>query len=71
MRATPLRLLPPTAALLLVACSDGSIRSPDLPPVQLTGIGPVVCSYPGGGTSIGGNFGSLHNQVFKPTVSCE
>jgi N-acetylneuraminic acid mutarotase len=25
----------------------------------------------GGGTSIGGNFGSLHNQVFFPTVGCE
>lgn len=25
----------------------------------------------GGGTSLGGNFGSLHNQVFRPTVSCE
>ena len=25
----------------------------------------------GGGTNIGGNHGSLHNQVFSPTVSCE
>ncbi len=25
----------------------------------------------GGGTDIGGNHGSLHNQVFQPTVSCE
>ena len=25
----------------------------------------------GGGTNIGGNFGSLHNQTFQPTVSCE
>jgi N-acetylneuraminic acid mutarotase len=25
----------------------------------------------GGGTNIGGNFGSLHNQVFMPTVSCD
>jgi N-acetylneuraminic acid mutarotase len=25
----------------------------------------------GGGTNIGGNFGSLHNQVFVPTVSCD
>ena len=25
----------------------------------------------GGGTSIGGNFGSLNNQIFFPTVSCE
>lgn len=25
----------------------------------------------GGGTGIGGNHGSLHNQVFEPTVSCE
>ena len=25
----------------------------------------------GGGTNIGGNFGSTHNQVFSPTVSCE
>ena len=26
---------------------------------------------PGGGTDIGGNHGSLHNQVFRPTVTCE
>ena len=26
---------------------------------------------PGGGTNIGGNHGSLHHQVFRPTVSCE
>ena len=25
----------------------------------------------GGGTSIGGSFGSSHNQVFSPTVSCD
>jgi N-acetylneuraminic acid mutarotase len=25
----------------------------------------------GGGTQIGGSFGSLHNQVFRPAVSCE
>ena len=25
----------------------------------------------GGGTNIGGNFGSLLNQVFLPTVSCD
>ena len=25
----------------------------------------------GGGTNIGGNHGSLHNQVFSPTVSCQ
>jgi N-acetylneuraminic acid mutarotase len=25
----------------------------------------------GGGTNIGGSFGSLHNQVFRPAVSCE
>ncbi len=25
----------------------------------------------GGGTNLGGNHGSLHNQVFMPTVSCE
>jgi N-acetylneuraminic acid mutarotase len=25
----------------------------------------------GGGTNIGGNHGSLHNQIFSPTVSCE
>ena len=25
----------------------------------------------GGGTNVGGNHGSLHNQVFLPTVSCE
>ena len=26
---------------------------------------------PGGGTNIGGNFGSLQHQVFMPTVSCQ
>ncbi len=26
---------------------------------------------PGGGTSIGGNFGSLQHQVFSPSVSCD
>jgi hypothetical protein len=26
---------------------------------------------PGGGTAIGGSHGSLHNQVFKPTLTCE
>ena len=26
---------------------------------------------PGGGTNIGGNHGSLHHQVFMPTVGCE
>jgi hypothetical protein len=25
----------------------------------------------GGGTDIGGNHGSLHNQVYRPAVSCE
>jgi N-acetylneuraminic acid mutarotase len=25
----------------------------------------------GGGTNIGGNHGSLHNQIFRPVVSCE
>ncbi len=25
----------------------------------------------GGGTNIGGNFGSTHNQVFLPTVTCD
>ena len=25
----------------------------------------------GGGTNVGGNHGSLHNQVFQPTVTCE
>jgi hypothetical protein len=25
----------------------------------------------GGGTNVGGAWGSLHNQVFQPTVSCE
>ena len=25
----------------------------------------------GGGTNVGGNFGSLHHQVFRPKVSCE
>ncbi len=26
---------------------------------------------PGGGTEVGGNSGSLHNQVYRPDVSCE
>ena len=26
---------------------------------------------PGGGVHIGGVHGSLHNQVFQPTVGCE
>jgi hypothetical protein len=26
---------------------------------------------PGGGTSIGGNFGSTQHQVHRPEVSCE
>ena len=25
----------------------------------------------GGGTHIGGSLGSLHNQVYRPAVSCE
>jgi hypothetical protein len=25
----------------------------------------------GGGTQIGGNYGSVHNQVYRPAVSCE
>jgi hypothetical protein len=25
----------------------------------------------GGGTAVGGSFGSLHNQVYRPDVSCE
>ena len=25
----------------------------------------------GGGTSVGGNFGSRYNQVFRPTVTCD
>jgi hypothetical protein len=25
----------------------------------------------GGGTNIGGNHGSRHNQVYRPAVSCE
>jgi hypothetical protein len=26
---------------------------------------------PGGGTHVGGNFGSTVNQVYRPEVSCE
>lgn len=44
MRTAFLRFLLPSAALLLAACSDGSVRSPDLPPLQLTGIGQVACA---------------------------
>jgi hypothetical protein len=44
MRTAFLRYLLPSAALLLAACGgDGSLRSPDLPPPQLTGIGQVAC----------------------------
>ena len=31
----------------------------------------TLASASGGGTSIGGNFGSWLNQVFFPTVSCD
>jgi hypothetical protein len=31
----------------------------------------VVLRVPYPMTDIGGNHGSLHNQVFRPTVSCE
>jgi hypothetical protein len=54
MRTAFLRYLLPSAALFLAACGggDGSLRSPDLPPPQLTGIGQVACTFPGPGNSI-------------------
>lgn len=57
MRIVSLRSLLPgsvlVAALFLAACGgDGSLRSPDLPPLRLIGIGQLACTYPGGGTSI-------------------
>ncbi len=41
-----LRALPVAAVLFLAACGDGSLRSPDLPPERLTGIGNVGCTPP-------------------------
>lgn len=52
MRTAFPRSLLPCAALMLAACGDGSVRSPDLPPAKLVGIGQVACTYPNGGTSI-------------------
>lgn len=54
MRTAFPRFLLPCAALVLAACGDGSVRSPDLPPVEteLIGIGAVACSYPNGSNSI-------------------
>ncbi|MGB1563947.1 MAG: Ig-like domain-containing protein [Sinimarinibacterium flocculans] len=50
-RAAPVSIL--IAALLVAACGgDGSLRSPDLPPLRLIGIGQLACTYPNGGSSI-------------------
>ncbi|MES0874795.1 hypothetical protein [Sinimarinibacterium thermocellulolyticum] len=56
MRMASLRCPPSSpilaAALLLAACGEGSLRSPDLPPPVLTGIGQVSCNLPGPGNSL-------------------
>lgn len=57
MRIASLRYLLPSqilaAVLFLSACGgDGSLRSPDLPPPQLTGIGQIACTFPGATSSI-------------------
>lgn len=52
MRTPRFPFLLPGAALVLAACGDGSVRSPDLPPLELIGIGQLACTYPGGGSSI-------------------
>lgn len=44
MRTPSLLRALPMAALLLAACGDGALRSPDLPPERLTGVGNVACS---------------------------
>lgn len=44
MRKSQLAVWLSAATLALAACGDGAVRSPDLPPVQLTGIGQVTCS---------------------------
>jgi N-acetylneuraminic acid mutarotase len=55
--------------------SDQWIRLRDMP-IPVHGVsgsafaGGVIWAS-GGGTSIGGSFGSLYNQVFFPTVSCD
>lgn len=54
MRIAFLRYLLPSAALFLAACGggDGSVRSPDLPPPILAGIGQVSCNFPGPDNSL-------------------
>ena len=54
--------------------SDSWTRLPDMPlPVHgVTGSAFVngLIHAPGGGTEVGGSSGSLHNQVYRPAVSC-
>ncbi len=55
--------------------SDGWTKLPDMPlPVHgVTGSAVVdgLIHVPGGGTDVGGSSGSLHNQVYRPAVSCK
>jgi hypothetical protein len=55
--------------------SDRWTRLPDLkiPIHGVTGSGFVrgLIYATGGGTQVGGSSGSLHNQVYRPAVSCE
>jgi N-acetylneuraminic acid mutarotase len=55
--------------------TDGWSRLPGMP-IPVHGVyGSAFVSeliwVAGGGTGIGGNHGSLHNQVYRPAVSCE
>ena len=55
--------------------SDRWTRLPDMP-IPVHGVyGSAFVDgliwVAGGGTHIGGNHGSLHNQVYRPAVSCE
>lgn len=55
--------------------SDSWTKLPDmtLPVHGVTGSAFVdgLIHAPGGGTEVGGSSGSLHNQVYRPAVSCE
>ena len=74
--------LPTKFARIVVTDGQGRYLLPELPSanydVWVRGYGLVdspklngLIWVTGGGTDVGGNFGSLHNQVFKPTLSCE
>jgi hypothetical protein len=54
--------------------TDSWVKLPDMPlPVHgVTGSAYIdgLIHAPGGGTEVGGSSGSLHNQVYRPAVSC-